>query len=128
MGLNSGDFALIGGTTITVMNTGDYLINYSVIFRNMGGTGTQPVEGAYAIFSGLTPIFTIVQGSEFGAGVDLPNSPLTNLQINGEVMVHFTAGEQFQLRNIGATPDHLANRVDGAMVNSAALNIVRLDI
>ena len=129
-GVNSGpDFTLIGGNTIMVNNTGDYLINYSVIFRNMDGVGpgTGPVEGAYAIFI-VGPPLTIVSGSEFGTGVDLPNSTSTNLQINGEVMVHFTAGQQFQLRNIGATPDHLANSVDGASVNSAALNIVRLDI
>ena len=43
-------------------------------------------------------------------------------------MVSFADNETFQLRNIGVTPDHIANSVDGANVISAALTIEKLDI
>ncbi|WP_444547400.1 hypothetical protein [Priestia megaterium] len=127
----AGDFIRSGdGTTITVVNGGDYLINYSVTFRN-SPPGNLNTEGSYGLFrSPFNPV-NLIPGSNFGTGVALPSgtgTPITQPQINGAVMVHFNAGEQFQLKNIGVTADHITNSVDGATVISAALTIVKLNI
>ncbi|MDM5356475.1 hypothetical protein [Peribacillus sp. ACCC06369] len=73
--------------------------------------------------------FATLVASRFGIGVDLPSaSPLnTNLQVNGEFIASLDAGDQIRLVNIGTSEHHLANSIDGATVNSAALTIVQLD-
>jgi hypothetical protein len=130
----AGDFthAAAPFDTITIVNGGDYQINYSVIFRNADGMGapTAPTEGAYAVFvSTGGGAFTEIAASRFGLGVDLPSASSlnTNLQVNGDFIFTFSDGDQIRLINIGNTTHHLANSVDGAQVNSASLTIVQLN-
>lgn len=59
-------------------------------------------------------------------GVQLPTTPFTNLQVNGEVILSLAAGERIRIVNIGGSTLHLDNSVDGADMVSAALTIEKL--
>ena len=83
-----------------------------MIFRKQFPSNTT--AGAFAIersTDGIT--FTTVVPSTFGMSVDLPTSPFTNLQVNGEVILLLAQGEIIRLVNVGDSTLHLADSIDG---------------
>ncbi|GAE25997.1 hypothetical protein JCM9140_2025 [Halalkalibacter wakoensis JCM 9140] len=120
-----GDFVHTPGvfTSIEVVNEGDYLVNYSVIFNNT--PQTQDVLGAFALYlNGVR-----VDASRFGTQVRLQNIPAaanTRLQVTGEAILSIPAGGILELRNISGQTVHVFDNIAGAPVNGSALTIVQI--
>ena len=108
----------IGPNTITVAQTGDYLITYTLLLTIEGGS----TEASFALF-----VNNIIQNnSKFGVFVDT----FTGQELVGQVILNLQAGSAIDLRSIGPIGDinALRNNEEGQIVNSVSILIRKLSV
>ncbi|MGD6956687.1 hypothetical protein ACQCVM_03765 [Rossellomorea aquimaris] len=121
---SAGDFIHLG-TSIIVVNEGDYKINYNIVFTS-GKTGFSR-GGAYALFLNGSIVTSSRYGNQLGIFTSAPVTLDSIFQVNGEAIVTIPAGGKVELRNIGHTADNLIGNVDNTPTNSAGLTMLKLN-